>query len=308
MQVIEDLDEFVAPEFSVVTIGTFDGVHLGHQIILNQVVREAKKHNGKSILITFWPHPRFILKPDDDKLKLLSTFEEKVSLIKEIGVDYVIKLKFTEAFSNLSANEFVTKVLVNGVGTKKLFIGYDHHFGNNREGNIMFLKGNAERYGFDVLEIPRQDIENIGVSSTKIRNAISDGLVAHAATLLGRNYTLSGKVIHGEKRGRTLGFPTANIEVPESFKLLPKKGVYVVKVLWNNTAWGGMLNIGHRPTISGSSMTIETHLFNFEEDLYDEILEIEFIEFLRPEVRFDSMGLLKEQLEKDKAKALKLLE
>ena len=307
MKVISNIGEFTIPSFSAVTIGTFDGVHLGHRIILEKVVREAKANNGKSILITFWPHPRFILNPKDDSLKLLSTFEEKVDLVEQIGIDYIVKLTFTPAFSNLSADHFVRQVLVDGVGTNKLFIGYDHHFGNNREGNIEFLKERSQGYGFDVLEILRQDIDDIGVSSTKIRNAISSGNIPLASTLLGREYSLTGTVIHGQKRGRSIGFPTANIQMSEPFKLLPGDGAYAVKVIWEDKTFDGMLNIGFRPTLGGSVKSIEVHLINFEGELYDQNLIIQFVEFIRPEMKFDSLESLKNQLEVDKKKAINIL-
>lgn len=307
MKVINDLKDFRKPSFSSVTIGTFDGVHLGHQIILKKVVKTAKESNGKSVLITFWPHPRFILKPEDDSLKLLTTFEEKMKLIEEIGVDYIVKLKFTPEFSRLSADQFVNQILVHGISTDRLFIGYDHHFGNNREGNIDFLKNHANDYGFEISEIPRQDIDDISVSSTKIRTALNNGNIPLATSLLGRSYSLTGKVIHGEKRGRSIGFPTANIQVSESFKLLPGDGAYAVKVSQGDNEFDGMLNIGFRPTLGGSVKTIEVHLFNFVGELYDEILTIKFIEFIRAEMKFDSLNELKDQLKKDKQKALEIL-
>jgi len=306
MKIISDLDQFNVPEFPVVTIGTFDGVHVGHQIILKKIVEEAKKNKGESVLITFWPHPRFILQKNDP-MKLLSTFEEKVELITGLGVDYIAKMTFTPEFSNLSADEFVQTVLVNGIGTKKLFIGYDHHFGNNREGNIDFLKTHSKHYGFDVSEIPKQEIDEVGVSSTKIRQALADGDVSLANTLLGRPYSITGKVVHGDKRGRTIGFRTANLNILEEVKLLPKDGVYAVWVSRDGAKIKGMLNIGYKPTLEGSRKTIEVHLFNFADELYGENLSIAFIDYIRPEKKFDSLDSLKKQLEKDQKKSLKIL-
>ncbi|MEO1255047.1 MAG: riboflavin kinase, partial [Bacteroidota bacterium] len=213
MKVIDDIRDLDKPVYAVVTIGTFDGVHVGHQAILKRLVEEAKENNGKSILITFWPHPRFILNNDSDTLKLITTFDEKAHLISQLGVDYLLKIAFTPSFATLSADEFVQTVLVDGVGTKQLFIGYDHHFGNNREGNIQFLQKKADLYGFKVNEIPKQEIDSVGVSSTKIRSAVNSGEIHLANVLLGRNYSLEGTVIHGNKQGRSIGFPTANIEV-----------------------------------------------------------------------------------------------
>ena len=300
MKVISDLSEFSRPDFAAVTIGTFDGVHQGHQIILEKVVKAAKEHQGKSILITFWPHPRFILNPQDDTLKLLSTFEEKIELIKKIGIDYVIKLQFTPELASQSADQFVKEVLLGAIGTTQLFIGYDHHFGNNREGNIDFLKQRSESYGFTVSEISRQDIDDISVSSTKVRNAISSGDLSLATALLGRTYSLKGTVVHGQKKGRSMGFPTANIQVNESFKLWPGDGVYAVNVLLQGKSYVGMLNIGFRPTLGGSKKSMEVHLLNFEAELYDQELTIEFDEFIRPEIKFDSMESLRKQLQLDR--------
>ena len=306
MKVIDHLAAFEAPSYSVVTIGTFDGVHIGHQTILERIVAEARAHNGKSILTTFWPHPRFILKKNAD-LKLLSTFDEKVKFVKNLGVDYILKIAFTPAFSELSAQQFVEEILIKKVNTKKLFIGYDHHFGNKREGNIDFLKANSSSFGFKVEEIPRQDIDSIGVSSTKIRSALLQGDVAFAKSLLGRNYSLKGKIVHGQKNGRKLGFPTANIAVEEAYKLLPGDGAYAVRVIYANEMFGGMLNIGFKPTLQGEARTIEVHLFNFEGNLYNQNLEVEFIKLLRNEVKFNSLEDLKKQLEIDRAEAQKIL-
>ena len=300
MKVISNLNEFDRPDFAAVTIGTFDGVHLGHRIILEKVVKAARDHHGKSVLITFWPHPRFVLNPNDDTLKLLTTFEEKIELIEDIGIDYVIKLQFTPEFASQSADQFVKDVLLKAIGTTQLFIGYDHHFGNNREGNIDFLKERSESYGFQVSEISRQDIDDISVSSTKIRKAISSGDLALTSSLLGRKYSLQGTVVHGQKRGRSIGFPTANIKVNESFKLWPGDGVYAVTVFLGETSVKGMLNIGFRPTLGGSMKTMEVHLLNFEGELYDQLLKIEFEAFVRPEKKFDSLEGLKNQLQLDK--------
>lgn len=307
MRVIDHLESFDKPTYAVVTIGTFDGVHIGHQTILKRLVAEAKKHNGKSILITFWPHPRFILNKDADKLKLLSTFDEKVKIVTDLGVDYILKIAFTPEFSDLSADEFVKQILVDKVGTKKLFIGYDHHFGNNREGNIQFLHEHADEYGFEVNEISKQEIDHIGISSTKIRNTLESGEIHLANSLLGRNYSIKGKVIDGNKKGRSIGFPTANIEIPESYKLLPADGAYAVKVMVDSQSFNGMLNIGFKPTVDGSKRTIEVHLFNFDEDIYGKEIVVEFVKALRKEMKFASIEDLKLQLQSDKRAALEIL-
>ena len=308
MRVVDHIEDFEKPDFAVVTIGTFDGVHIGHQTILKRVVSEAKKSDGKSVLITFWPHPRFILNKDADKLKLLSTFNEKVRMVADLGVDFILKIAFTPEFSNLSADEFVQQVLVDKVGTKKLFIGYDHHFGNNREGNIQFLHDHSSKYGFEVNEISKQEIDHIGISSTKIRNTLESGEIHLANSLLGRSYSISGKVIDGHKKGRTMGFPTANIEIPEAYKLLPADGVYAIKAAVDESCYNGMLNIGYKPTVDGTKRTIEAHLFNFDADIYGKEITVESVRSLRKEMKFSSLEELKDQLTKDREEALKILE
>lgn len=307
MKVVDHLEDFVTPGFAVVTIGTFDGVHIGHQTILKRLVDEAKSNDGKSVLITFWPHPRFILNKDADKLKLLTTFDEKMKMVADLGVDYIIKIAFTPEFSNLSADEFVQQILVDRVGTKKLFIGYDHHFGNNREGNIEFLKSHSSNYGFEVYEISKQEIDHIGISSTKIRTTLESGEIHLANSLLGRNYSICGEVVHGNKKGKSLGFPTANIHVPESYKLLPGDGAYAIKASIQEKSYLGMLNIGFKPTVDGSKRTIEAHLFNFDSDIYGCEVKVEFVKALRKEMKFESLEALKAQLNKDKETALSIL-
>lgn len=307
MRVIDHIEAFEKPNYSVVTIGTFDGVHIGHQAILKRLVSDAKANNGKSILITFWPHPRFILNKDADKLKLLSTFDEKVKLIADLGVDYILKIAFTPEFSNLSADRFVKEILINRAGTKHLFIGYDHHFGNNREGNIEFLHKHAKEYGFQVNEISKQEIDHVGVSSTKIRSALETGEIHLANSLLGRDYSVTGKVVDGNKKGRSIGFPTANLEVPEKYKLLPSDGAYAIRAAVDGKKVDGMLNIGFKPTVNGTNRSIEAHLFNFDEDIYGKEIAVEFIRSLRKEMKFASIDDLKVQLAKDKEAALKIL-
>lgn len=289
------------------TIGTFDGVHVGHQAILKKLVSEAQKISGESVLITFWPHPRFILNKQADELKLLSTLAEKEQMVAHLGVDYLLKIPFTPEFSSLTALQFLQDVLLNKVGTKKLLIGYDHHFGNNREGNIHFLNEHAPSYGFDVQEIPKQEIDSIGVSSTKIRKALASGEIHLANALLGRNYTITGKVVEGEKIGRVIDFPTANIAVPDSYKLLPVDGAYAIRAKIGQNMYEGMLNIGFKPTVGGKKRTIEAHLFNFTADIYKEEVTVEFVRLLRKETKFAGIDELKAQLNKDKEEALKIL-
>ncbi len=307
MKVVENIEEFDKQPYAAVTIGTFDGVHLGHQEILKKVVADANSNDGSSILITFWPHPRFILKKDADDLKLLSTFEEKVTLLESLGLDYVIKIPFTPKFSNLSAEEFVRTILVDQIGTKKLFIGYDHRFGNNREGDILFLKDQSSKHGYDVFEIPRQDIDDVGISSTKIRNALHEGDIRLSHTLLGRSYSIRGLIVEGQKVGREIGFPTANIQIDKEYKLLPGDGAYAIVAELGGNRFNGMLNIGFKPTVNGSQRTIEAHLFNFEENIYNREITIEFVQSLRKEKKFNSLDDLRQQLEMDKVKAISIL-
>jgi len=292
---------------AVVTSGTFDGVHFGHQKILKKIVKTAKELNGKSVVLTFWPHPRFVLFPEEKTLKLLSTFEEKAQLLEKVGIDYLIKVEFTKAFSQLSSESFIQNMLVEQLKTKKLIIGYDHRFGKNRSGSFDYLKENSDRFGFEVEEIPRQDIDDVGVSSTKIRQALYHGEVDLAAEFLGRPYSIIGKVVKGKKIGTELGFPTANIKVPQEFKLIPKDGSYAVRAQLDGQWYKAMLNIGIRPTVGGLYRVIEAHIFDFNQQVYDHTIQIEFVKHLRDEKKFDSLEDLKSQLQKDKITCLKLL-
>lgn len=307
MKIYHSLDDFTRLEYAIVTSGTFDGVHLGHQKILGRLKEIAGKNKGETVVITFWPHPRFILRPDDSSLKLLNTFEEKADLLKEQGIQHLIRIPFTKEFSQLSSEEFITKILVKTIGTKKLVIGYDHRFGKNREGSFEQLKLNGPAYGFDVEEIPRQDVDHVGVSSTKIRHALDLGDLQTATHLLGRFYYISGRVVKGDKLGRLMGFPTANIEIDTHHKLIPMDGIYAVKVEYAHQVFGGMLYIGNRPTVNGTKRNIEVNIFNFERDIYGEDLTVHFIELIRNDMKFGDLETLKQQLEKDKEIALHIL-
>lgn len=307
MKIYHSLDDFTRLEYAIVTSGTFDGVHLGHQKILGRLKEIAGKNKGETVVITFWPHPRFILRPDDSSLKLLNTFEEKADLLKEQGIQHLIRIPFTKEFSQLSSEEFITKILVKTIGTKKLVIGYDHRFGKNREGSFEQLKLNGPAYGFDVEEIPRQDVDHVGVSSTKIRHALDQGDLQTATHLLGRFYSISGRVVKGDKLGRLMGFPTANIEIDTHHKLIPMDGIYAVKVEYAHQVFGGMLYIGNRPTVNGTKRNIEVNIFNFERDIYGEDLTVHFIELIRNDMKFGDLETLKQQLEKDKEIALHIL-
>jgi riboflavin kinase/FMN adenylyltransferase len=263
MKIYHTLDDFSSLPRAVVTSGTFDGVHLGHQKILARIKDIATRISGETVVITFWPHPRLVLNPEDQTLKLLNTFEEKAELLKEQGIQHLLRIPFTKEFSQLSSTNFIKNILVEKIGTRKLVIGYDHHFGKNREGSFEQLKIDAPKYGFELEEIPRQDIDNVAISSSKIRHALEEGNVTDARLLLGRSYTLSGRVVKGDRLGRVLGFPTANIDIDSHSKLVPADGIYAVVVHHSGREFGGMIYIGNRPTIEGSQRSIEVNIFNF---------------------------------------------
>ena len=307
MQIIENLDNIPEIENAVVTSGTFDGVHFGHKRILERLIKKARQIKGKSVVLTFWPHPRLVLCPDQTDLKLLSTFDEKAGYMKKIGIDYLIKIQFTPEFSQLSSEDFIRSVIVDKIKTQKLIIGYDHKFGKNREGSFEYLRDNSEQFGFQVEEIASQDIDDVAVSSTKIRKALDHGDVELAATFLEKNYSLQGFVIRGNKLGSELGFPTANIELNEASKLVPKDGVYVVRVFLLGQTFGGMLNIGSRPTIENAGRSVEVHVFGLSAEVYGESIGVEFIKRIRDEHKFESLDELKIQLESDKSTSMKIL-
>lgn len=304
MQIYYSIDDFSPVKNAVVTSGTFDGVHIGHKKILSRLTEIARKTNGETVVITFWPHPRLVLYPDDTQLRLLNTFEEKAELLKGQGVNHLLRIPFTKEFSQLTSEEFITKILVEKIGTKKLVIGYDHHFGKNREGSFEQLKLNGPRYGFEVEEIPRQDIDNIAVSSTKIRQSIEAADVATANHLLGQAYTLSGRVVKGDQLGRQLGYPTANIEIDSIYKLIPADGIYAVQVRHANARYQGALYIGNRPTVNGARKVIEVNIFNFAREIYGETLTIEFHAFIRHDKKLNSLDELKNQIALDKEHVL----
>lgn len=292
---------------AVVTSGTFDGVHLGHQKILNRLKEIAAKSKGETVVITFWPHPRLVLNPTETKLKLLNTFEERIELIKEQNIQHLLRIPFTKEFSNISSLDFIQNILVEKIGTKKLVIGYDHHFGKNREGSFEQLKLNGPRFGFEVEEIPKQEVDSIGISSTKIRNALELGNVETATSLLGRPFTITGRVVQGEKLGRMLGFPTANLDLDSHYKLIPAEGIYAVWVRHEGNQYKGMLYIGQRPTVGGVHQTIEVNIFDFNKDIYGEALTVQFIQNIRQDIKFNDLEALKQQLTRDKLAALSIL-
>lgn len=307
MKIYHTLEDFTRLRYGVVTSGTFDGVHVGHQKILQRLNEIAIKNNGETVVISFWPHPRLILRPEEPFMKLLNTFEEKAELLRLQGINHLIRIPFTREFSQISSQEFITKVLVDTIGTKKLVIGYDHRFGKNREGSFEQLKINAPAYGFEVEEIPKQEVDHVGVSSTRIRKALSEGDIDTANHFLGRPYSLSGRVIKGDKLGRVLGFPTANIDLDSHDKLIPAEGIFVVKVMHEAKTYGGMLYIGTRPTVNGTRRSIEVNIFEFDKDIYGETLQISFLKLLRTDSKFNDLESLKHQLQKDKESSLMVL-
>jgi riboflavin kinase/FMN adenylyltransferase len=290
----------------VVTSGTFDGVHVGHRKIINRLNATAQKVGGESVVITYWPHPRFVLGKDSGDLKLLSTFEEKAELLANLGINHLIKIEFTPEFAGQSSQEFIQQTLVEAIGTRHLVIGYDHRFGKNREGSFEHLVANKDTYGFQVEEIPKQEVDDVGVSSTRIRKALAQGEVDIANTYLARPYQFSGTVVEGQQLGRKLGYPTANLEIKESYKLVPADGVYAVNVSYNDQVHPGMMSIGLRPTIAESlDRTIEIHIFNFEGNLYGQALKVDLLAYLRPEEKLRSLDSLKAKIQEDELNARK---
>jgi riboflavin kinase/FMN adenylyltransferase len=307
MKIYEGLADFHPVVNAVVTSGTFDGVHLGHQKILHRIREIARSIQGETVLLTFWPHPRLVLYPEEHNLRLLSTFEEKASLLRQFGIDHLITIPFTQEFSQLTSEEFIRKVLIEKIQTKKLVIGYDHRFGKNREGSFEYLQTHSSEFGFELEEISREDVDEIGVSSTKIRKALESGDVQTANQYLGRPYELNGIVVKGQQIGRSIGFPTANIHVPNDYKLIPKDGVYAVEAKVEDQYFKAMLNIGNRPTVDGTRKTVETHLFDFQGDLYNKLITVYFRAFIREERKFENLDALKAQLNLDQKSAKSLL-
>jgi riboflavin kinase/FMN adenylyltransferase len=303
MKIYYSIEDFSPLPCAVVTSGTFDGVHLGHQTILERLKDSARQHGGETVLITYWPHPRTILHPEESTIQLLTTFEEKAGLLKQMGIEHLLRIPFTQEFAKISSREFIENILVKQIGTRKLVIGYDHRFGRNREGSFEQLRQNAAQYGFDVEEIPKQEIDHVAVSSSKIRKALADGDLPAATHLLGRPYSLTGRVVKGDKLGRMLGFPTANLDPESPHKLIPKEGIYAVRVHFLQQAYGGMLYIGTRPTVDGKKRVIEVNIFGFNREIYGELLQVEFLHLIRNDSKFNDLQALKDQLAKDQAAA-----
>lgn len=285
---------------TVVTIGTFDGVHVGHRKIIDRLVEVGKKESLEPTILTFFPHPRMVLQKDMD-IKLINTIEERKNILENTGIDNLIIHPFTKEFSRFSARRFVEEILVEQLHAKKVIIGYDHRFGRNRTANIEDLKGFGEEFGFEVEEISKQDIEEVAVSSTKIRKALKSGEIEKANTYLGAPFMLTGKIVEGKSLGRELGFPTANQEIEETYKLIPKNGVYVVKSTIDDIPVFGMMNIGTNPTIGDDNQqSIETYFFDLDKDLYGKMLQLDVLKRIRDEEKFDSFAELSEAMKKDK--------
>ncbi|RYF21111.1 MAG: bifunctional riboflavin kinase/FAD synthetase [Flavobacteriales bacterium] len=327
MKIYNQLSEFNKLANAVVTIGTFDGVHFGHQKIIKRLCEMAKSSGGESVLLTFFPHPRMIIDPENQELKMINSIDEKAQILASLGVDHLIITPFTRDFSNLSATDYIKNILVDTIGTKKIIIGYDHRFGKDRLGNIQTLAENATHYGYQVEEIPEQDINDVAVSSTKIRKALLDGDVALANEYLGYSFSIYGPVIKGDKIGRTIGFPTANIFVAETYKLIPGDGIYAVTVEMNleveskgadlttnstfksqPSTFRGMAYIGQRPTINGMTRNIEVNIFDFDKEIYGQNIKMNFLAFLRHDVKFTGLEALKIQLQQDKEDTLAFFE
>lgn len=301
MKVYQGLENFEGVKNAVVTAGTFDGVHLGHQKIISRLKEIAKEIDGETLLITYSPHPRTVLQPDSP-VQLLNSLDEKLDLLEEFGIDHVLVIPFTKEFSRTTSIEFIRDILVNLIHTKKLVIGYDHQFGRNREGSFEHLKECAPLYGFDLEEIQAEDIDNVNVSSTKIRRALVEGEIEKVNSYLGHSYILKGVVVNGKRLGTEIGFPTANISFSQADKLLPKYGVYAVWVDYEGGRAKGMLNIGVRPTVNRENdiPSIEVNIFEEVGDLYGKELKVSFQKRIRDEISFDNVDGLKEQLSKDK--------
>ena len=306
MKIYKSIDEYNESKSSVVTIGTFDGIHKGHQKILNKVLNASKQSNLSSVVLTFFPHPRIILNKYN-AIKMIDTLDEKIDHLEKIGIDHLIVHPFDKKFSLLSADQFIKDHLVKKLKLKHIIIGYDHRFGKGREASISDLKEYSSEFNFTVDEIDVQEIEKIAVSSTKIRNSINEGDLKTTKKYLGRFFSLSGKVVKGDGLGKQIDYPTANILIEEKYKIIPKDGVYYIKTKIDNKFYNGMMNIGHRPTIGAKKKSIEVNLFNFDRDIYNKILIVDVVEKIRDEKKFSSIEALKTQLAKDEEHCLKLI-
>jgi len=301
LKIYNHLSEFKRLNNAVATIGTFDGVHFGHQKIINRLCELARSTGGESVILTFFPHPRMIIDPENQDLKMINTIEEKAAILASLGVDHLIITPFTRDFSNLSPSEYIKNILVDTIGIKQIIVGYDHRFGKDRTGGMNDLIAFSGPYGYEVEEIGEQDINDVAVSSTKIRESLLSGQVGLAAEYLGYPFSLYGPVIKGDKIGRTIGYPTANIFIEQPYKLIPSDGIYAVTVDMENKSYQAMAYIGQRPTINGMTRNIEVNIFDFDREIYGQYIKMNFHEFLRHDVKFTGLEALKVQLKQDKA-------
>ena len=306
LKIFHSINDFRSTKKTIITLGTYDGVHIGHKKILEKVLQNTNDEQYESLVLTFFPHPRMVLQGDSD-IKLLNTINEKIDLLQEIGIENLVIHPFDETFSRLTAEEFVKTILVDRLNIQKIIIGYDHRFGRNRTANIDDLINYGEQYGFEVEQISVQEINEISVSSTKIRQALLEGNMALANDYLGYDYFITGTVIQGKQLGRTINFPTANLAIQENYKLIPQNGVYIVKSSIDNKLVYGMMNIGFNPTVNGQNRSIEVHYFDFDADLYSKEIRVSILHRIRSEQKFPTFDLLKAQLEKDKQVAISYL-
>ncbi|MEB0261189.1 MULTISPECIES: bifunctional riboflavin kinase/FAD synthetase [unclassified Mucilaginibacter] len=307
MRIYHNIDEFTAVKNAVVTIGTFDGVHIGHRKIISRIKELAAATGGETVILTFFPHPRMILHPEDESIKLINTINEKAELLEQLGVDHLIITPFSRDFSNQTAEGYIRDVLVNKIGTKTIVIGYDHRFGKDRQGGLRDLLTLGPQYNFEVVEIPEQDINDVAISSTRIRAALLDNNINIANECLGYPFFITGKVIRGDQLGRQLGYPTANLLIEEKYKLIPADGIFAVKVKVAGNEYSGMAYIGHRPTINGMTRNIEVNIFDFKDEIYNQQIRMEFLHFVRADIKFESLDQLVVQLGKDKQDVQSLL-
>ncbi|MEM6805020.1 MAG: bifunctional riboflavin kinase/FAD synthetase [Bacteroidota bacterium] len=301
MKVYRSLEEFEKGKYCVATIGTFDGLHLGHKTILKRIQTLAKEKGGESLLISFHPHPRLVIFPENNPLRLLHTLDEKIQMLEEMGLDKLLLIPFTKEFSRTSSKSFIRDILSKQVGISHIVIGYDHHFGKNRTGGIEELRAYAPSLNYEVEEIPAQAIDDANISSTKIRNALLEGDVKTAQIYLGYEYGFSGKVVHGEKLGRKIGYPTANMEPLDPLKLIPVDGVYFVRVIVGEEIYHGMISIGVKPTVGEFNRSYEVNIFDFNRDIYDQVIRVKFLEYIRGEKKFDSLPDLIKAIRQDEA-------
>jgi len=307
VKVFTTIPNYPSENKSIVTIGTFDGVHLGHRVVLRRMREIAKKTKGKSVLLTFFPHPRYVLHKDNQDMKLITTLQEKQDLINQAGLDNLVIHEFTKKFSRIKPVNFVRDILVEQLNVHTLVIGYDHHFGRNREGSIQELTTLADLYDFNIEKIDPQYFEDVTVSSSKIRKLIEKGEMVKAKQYLGYEFMLNGKVIKGNSLGKTINFPTANIVVENKWKILPADGVYAVKIVLEAKEYKGMMNIGQKPTVDGNGISLEVNIFDFNQDIYGKGIEIRFVKRIRDERKFENLLGLKKQLLIDRNKARKIL-